>query len=420
MRKMIRKRLYILLGVIGIFSTALRADKYVGRVVSTTGEPISYATVYPMDDPVLGTATNNDGWYEFECNLLPTSRVIISFIGYEKQNLPLAALVDTATIVLKEQPIALEQLVVEAKPSKQRNKRKQLALLLHEVYVQMDKDFPKTNAEYRIVSDVRMDSENEPWGMEQMIARVVTLPEQARNGKDSTQMAAEYCKRYFKQEIRQRADTIYAGETLERMDKNMRKMATAVDSGVVVHQALFAFGNVRSVFEDCLNDIKHWSVGNESEGETVLSHIEKRNFLGIVKYSLIYNFIIDSQTLSIKRFSAKGEVYVNIPFGVKLNQDQLQLLNLLNMSEQQIEKFRLRKADAHMQINTIYQLQNGHLYVLEKNLNANATLRGTKKMDIPLKIRATQRVTKLKTDDVKPLKAHEITKRIKRQIVEIY
>ena len=90
-----RRRLYILLGIVSIFSTTLRADKYVGRVVSTTGEPISYATVYPMDDPVLGTATNNDGWYEFECNLLPTSRVIISFIGYEKQNLPLAALVDT-------------------------------------------------------------------------------------------------------------------------------------------------------------------------------------------------------------------------------------------------------------------------------------------------------------------------------------
>ena len=417
---MMRKRLYILLGIVSIFSTAIKADKYVGRVVSTTGEPISYATVYPMDDPVLGTATNNDGWYEFECNLLPTSRVIISFIGYEKQNLPLAALVDTATIVLKEQPIALEQLVVEAKPSKQRNKRKQLALLLHEVYVQMDKDFPKTNAEYRIVSDVRMDSENEPWGMEQMIARVVMLPGQKQNGKDSCQMAAEYCKRYFKQEIRRRADTIYAGETLERMNKNMRKMATAIDSGVVVHEALFAFGDVRNMFEDCLNDIKHWTVSTESEGETVLKHTIKKNYFGIVRYSLVYNYIVDSKTLRIKRFSANGDVYVNIPFGVKLNADQLQMLNLLNMSEQQIEKFRLRKADAHMVLNTIYQERDAHLYILEKNLRADAKLLGTKKAEIPLKIQATQRVTRLKTDNVKPLKKHEITKRIKRQIVEVY
>ena len=415
-----RKALYILLlGIVALCSTAY-ADKYVGRVVSDKGEPIGYATVYPVDDPVLGTATNNEGWFEFACNLLPQSRVIVSFIGYEKVNVPLGSLVDTATIVLHEQPIALEQLVVEAKPSKQRNKRKQIAALLHEVYVQMDKDFPKQNAEYRIVSDVRMDSEGQPWGMEQMIARVVMLPGQKRNGEDSCQMAAEYCKRYFKQEIRRRADTIYAGEALERMDKNMRKMAVAVDSGVVVHQALFAFGNVRQDFENGLNDIKHWEVSNESEGETVLTHTEKKNYFGIVRYSLVRHYIVDSKTLRIRRFSEHGDVWVNIPFGIKLDADQLQMLNLLNMSEQEIEKFRLRKADAHMVLNTIYQERDGHLYILEKNLRANAKMVGTRKQEIPWTIQATQRVTRLQTSGVRALKQNEITKRIKRQIVEIY
>ena len=56
-----RKTLYILLGILAICST-VQADKYVGRVVSDKGEPIGYATVYPVDDPVLGTATNNEGW----------------------------------------------------------------------------------------------------------------------------------------------------------------------------------------------------------------------------------------------------------------------------------------------------------------------------------------------------------------------
>ena len=297
-----RKTLYIILGIVALYSTAY-ADTYVGRVVSDKGEPIGYATVYPVDDPVLGTATNNEGWFAFECNLFPTSRVIVSFIGYEKVNMPLGELRDSAVIVLHEQPIALEQLVVEAKPSKQMNKRKQLAMLLHEVYVQMDRDFSTKNAEYRIVSDVRMDSEGEPWGMEQMIARVVMLPGQKRNGEDSCQMAAEYCKRYFKQEIRRRADTIYAGDALERMDKNMRKMATAIDSGVVVHQALFAFGNVRQDFENCLEDIKHWKVSTESEGETVLTYTEKKNYFGIVRYEFYRHYIVDSKTLSIKRFS---------------------------------------------------------------------------------------------------------------------
>ena len=402
------------------FLLPLSAAEYIGRVVTEKGEGIGYATVYPLADPIAGTATNNDGFFHFSTYLPEDNLVIISFLGYEKQQLPLSALKDSATIVLVEQPIALEETVVAAKASKQRNKRKAMAELLHQVYVRMATDFSDEPAAYRIVSDARMDSEGEAWGMEQMIAKVVNIPGVAYEGRDSVQFAGEYCKRYFKQEIRSLADTIYKSETLENLDKNARKMATAIDSGVVVHKGLWEFGNIRYDFEKWVEDLKHWSVSNESEGETVLTHIEKHNWLGIVKYSVTRNYILDSETLSVRRFSEKGELYVNIPFGYKLNADQLRMLNLLNMGEQQIEKFRLRKANGIVQLNTIYQERNGHLYILEKNLVADANMLGTKKMEIPIQVRATQRVTELRTEGVKPMKKNEITKRVKREIVEIY
>jgi len=295
-----------------------------------------------------------------------------------------------------------------------------MAELLHAVYVRMAQDFTDEPAAYRIVSDARMDSEGEAWGMEQMIAKVVNIPGAGSENRDSIQFAGEFCKRYFKQEIRALADTIYKSETLERMDKNARKMAAAIDSGVVVHQGLWAAGNIRYDFEKWIGDLKHWSVTNESEGETVLTHIEKHNYFGIVKYSITRNYILDSESLSVRRFSEKGELYINIPFGYKLNQDQLTMLNLLNMGEKQIEKFRLRKANGIVMLNTIYQEQDGHLYILEKNLQADAQMLGTKQMEIPVKVRATQRVTALKTQGVKPMKKAEMTKRLKRQIVEIY
>ena len=394
--------------------------EYVGTVLTPEGVGLGYATVYPIYDPVAGTATNNDGHFRFETNLPPECIVVISFLGYEKVELPLAAMTDSVTIVLKEQPIALEETVVAAKASKQRNKRKKMAELLHSVYVQMSQDFSDENAEYRIVSDVRMDSEGEAWGMEQMIAKVINLPETAHDGRDSVQFAGEWCKRYFKPEIRQLADTIYKGDALEKTYKDARKMAAAIDSGVVVHQGLWQAGNIRYDFEKFVSDLKHWSVSNESEGETVLTHIEKHNYLGIVKYSITRNYILDSESLSVRRFSEKGEIYINIPFGYKLSKEQVLMLNLLNMDDQQIEKFRLRKAEGVMQLNTIYQRQNGHLYILEKNMRADANVLGTKKMEIPVKVRATQRVTSLKTEDVQPLKKSQMTRRVKRQIVEVY
>ena len=50
----------------------------------------------------------------------------------------------------------------------------------------------------------------------------------------------------------------------------------------------------------------------------------------------------------------------------------------------------------------------------------DAHILGSKKAEIPVFIKATQRVTDLQTQEVQPLKRWQITHRIQRQIVEIY
>ena len=423
------KTLLFILAFVGSFA---------GRVVDQKGEPVPYATVYPEIAPEWGTATNNDGHFRFEANLTRDSRIIVSYIGYQKKVVLAEELVSTTdssltTIVLIEQPIALEETVVAAKKSKQKNKRKQMAALLHAVYVKLEEEFPDNNARYSIVSDVRMSSENSPWGMEQMIADVVVLPEQAREGRDSVQFQGRYCKRFFDAEKRAQADSILAGNMLERMEsqgkkssKNphshmLRRAANAVDSGVVVHQALFALGNMRYDFEQTMTDTRHWTVTNESEGETVLTHTQTvSRYLGFFKMTFRRHYIVDSESFAVIRFSEQAEVKVTIPFGIKLNADQLQMLNLVNMSEKNIEKFRLKKLRGNVSLNTIYQRQNGHVYTLEKNMVLNAHILGSKKAEIPMVIKATQRVTNLETENIRPLTSSQITKRVRREIVEIY
>jgi hypothetical protein len=400
--------------------------------------------VYPEVAPELGTATNNDGIFRFEANLPASSPVVVSFIGFEKVEVTgdrLRVKGDAAlqVIVLKEQPIALQETVVAAKSSKQRNKRKQMATLLHAVYVQLEKEFPDEPAQYQVVSDVRMTSGEAQtghaavWGMEQMIANIVVLPEAAKGGRDSVQFQGRFCKRFFDARKRAQADSILAGQTLERLEKAqkdvpkgtpqnyMRRAANAVDSGVVVHEALFAIGNMRYDFQETMNDIKHWSVSNESEGETVLTHTQKvSKYLGCFKMTFQRHYIIDSRTYSVRRFSEHAEVKVVIPFGIKLNSDQLQMLNLVNMDEEQINKFRLKRLRGAVDLNTIYQRRNGLVYTQEKNMILNAFIVGSKKTEIPIHIQATQRVTDLQTEGVKALKKHQLTRRVRREIVEIY
>ena len=398
---------------------------YAGRVTDEKGEPIAYATVYPEIMPEVGTATNNDGYFSFEANLTRDSRVSGERLAGDSL-LP--------TIVLREQPIALQETVVAAKAHKQRNKRKQMAALLHAVYVKLEEEFPDSNAQYQVVSDVRMTSEGSPWGMEQMIANIVVLPEQAQEGRDSVQFQGRYCKRFFDAQKRAQTDSLLAGDAIEKIekkskDKFIRKAANAIDSGVVVHRALFAMGNMRYNFAEAMGDVKHWKVSNESEGETVLTHTQKvSRYAGFFKMTFQRHYIVDSKTYSVRRFSEHADVKVTIPFGIKLNREQLQLLNLVNMDEKRIEKFRLKKLRAAVDLNTIYQRVSGErlaisgekVYTLEKNMIIDAHIVGTKKMEIPLIVKATQRVTDLKSEGVRPLLKHEITKRMKREIVEIY
>ena len=433
-----------ILFIVLLCALEFNAAVYTGQVVDEKGQPISYATVYPEVAPELGTATNNDGIFRFEANLPASSPVVVSFIGFEKVEVTgdrLRVKGDTAlqVIVLKEQPIALQETVVAAKSSKQRNKRKQMATLLHAVYVQLEKEFPDEPAQYQVVSDVRMTSGEAQtghaavWGMEQMIANIVVLPEAGIDGRDSVQFQGRYCKRFFDARKRAQADSILAGETLERLEKAqkdvpkgtsqnyMRRAVNAVDSGVVVHEALFALGNMRYDFQETMNDIKHWSVSNESEGETVLTHTQTiSKYLGCFKMTFQRHYIIDSRTYSVRRFSEHAEVKVVIPFGIKLNSDQLQMLNLVNMNEEQINKFRLKRLRSAVDLNTIYQRRNGLVYTQEKNMILNAFIVGSKKAEIPLNIQATQRVTDLQKEGVKALKKHQMTRRVRREIVEIY
>ncbi len=424
----------------------LTATEYIGRVVDEHGAPVSYATVYMADDPVVGTATGSNGLFRLQTDLPIFSELIVSFIGYEKQTLLLSELHDdTTTIVLREQPIHLEEVVIAAKPQKQKNKRRRMQELLDAVYQQMQADFPMTATAYHIVSDVRMDAEDTPWGMEQMIAQVVVLPQQGhiakdmRTGKrgvvptDSIQFSGEHCKRFFDAAKRSLADTILAGNDLEQMHPDMRKATTAIDSGVVVHRTLWSMGNIVYDFANTMKDVNHWQVGNENEGETVLTYTEKQNILGIFVYRMKRHYILASDDLHVLRFAERAHLEFNIPFGYKVKPHEMQMLNLLNMDERKIENYRIRKMHADISLNTIYQERDGHLYTLEKNMHSDATIIGKRKDrkpsgrgtittpdTIPFTIRATQRVTTLRTRDVQPLTRQQMRTRIPRTIVPIY
>lgn len=381
---------------------------YIGRVCDPAGTPLPYTTVYSEMHPEIGTATGPDGRFVLDSEQEIYGDLIFSFIGYKKASRlafdyldPVEA--EPRVITLEEQPLALEEMVVSSK--RQRNKRKMMKELLAQVWTQMQEDFPAEPIVYEVVSDVRLDQDSVPWGVEQLIARSYEWPRGKANGRDSVLFFGMHRKRYMYEGLREKADAFKRSEAIERMDAKGRKngrnsydlkwTVQNVDSGVVVHRSLWTWWDVRSEFADAMKDpTRHWSIDRENEGETVLTCTEKKNYLGIFKYEYRRHFILDSGTLSVRRFSQQGEVWVNIPFGYKLNKDQLVFLNLLNMSNSEIERFRLKKAHATILLNSIYTRQAHRLVRNERNLHVSALLTGSKKSTIrtiPIDVKATQR-----------------------------
>lgn len=410
----------MLIALMYLFFIPLGARTYCGRVVDKNNDPVPYATVYLANDPVVGTATNANGIFTLSTDASQNEMVIISFIGYTKYETSLSAFTNLQlpfVVQLQEQPIALQEAVVAAPAQRQKNKRKAMASLLYKVYNQMQTEFPDTPSQYRIVSDVSMNADNSPWGMEQLIATAVHIPYQGSDRHDSIQFAPEHCKRFLDSTIRHRADVVLSHDDL---NPSLRVVANEADSGIMIHWALWRSRDARYHFEDSMNDLRHWAVSNESDNETVLTYTEKHNFMGLFKITIHSHYIIHSDSYSLLRFSEDATAQLVIPFGYKLKGGELELLNLLNVNDYAIERFRLRRIRVSMQMNTIFQMQDGVRLMKERSLQAHAMLLGTRKAEIPLDINATQRATMARNKGVKPLTPQQMSQRIEREIVPVY
>ena len=268
-----------------LMAMPLCSERYFGRVTDLRGVPLFYATVYPLSDPSEGTATNDQGLFILETEADSASIVAVSYIGYKQLQMPLMALsrdtADVTLIRLEEQPIALEETVVEAKRTRM-SKRKKLAQILHLTYQKLTEDLPHDKLRYSVISDVKMNASNAPWGMEQMGADVYEAPGAGAEGKDSVQFVGRWCKRYCSPEVRERIDSVLAHEK----DKNRQRMADGVDRGTLTHRALWRMRLDLDHLLDTSDELRRWKMSSEDDTRCVLTYQRKYNMLGIVKATL--------------------------------------------------------------------------------------------------------------------------------------
>lgn len=354
MKRIILLNIYFLI----IFSAA--AETLVGRVFDGN-EPMSYVSIYLKENPEIGTVSDKDGVFTLP-DMPKNTTVVLSFVGYKTMELKFKKIpTDTLEITMVEQPIMLTETLIPSK-TKKLSKRKQMKQILADVKKQMLKDFPTETRKYKIVSDYDLYEKGRIIAREEIIGTVAEIPNAGRKDTDSIQMVIDMCKRFRDRNVQYKLDSI-SGKLKD--DKNQR-LVNLTDSSKFIHRVLWG-SDIKWLFLELDGKVSKWTM-EEQDSTFLLTYRDKKNYFGIVKYELVLNYILDIYSYRVKSLSQSLKVNANIPFGYKLDSDQLAIINVVNLAGEEHKKYRAKYIDADIKRNIIYRKEYDQVIPSEKNV----------------------------------------------------
>lgn len=358
-------------------------DTISGYVVDTVGNPISYVSVYLKSYPVSGIATDNQGKFSLivDKNKFYSDDVVFSFLGMKTLEFPVSKLLssDYWKIVMKEQPIMLDNVLITKKISKKET-RKLTRSALKNFENQLLSDFPNRNTSYPVVSVYFGGQDNRQLVRHEIIGHVDEYFKDENKKKDSVDVRVSKVKDYFSVE----ADNAY--DILDQMaiEKSKKKKKLSYESKSIEERALkmheFLWGGYTGDILDLINTDKtnRWNyvlLGDDG----VLSYTDKTNYLGIVKMQLVVEFYVDPSNFRIRKIAQSVVGEAHIPFGYKLSNEELNFINTLQLGIDTLDKYRVRHIYGDVKRNVFFQQIDGAMFIKEKNLKVKGTLIDNKK-----------------------------------------
>ena len=395
MKRIILLNIYFLI----IFSAA--AETLVGRVFDGN-EPMSYVSIYLKENPEIGTVSDKDGVFTLP-DMPKNTTVVLSFVGYKTMELKFKKIpTDTLEITMVEQPIMLTETLIPSK-TKKLSKRKQMKQILADVKKQMLKDFPTETRKYKIVSDYDLYEKGRIIAREEIIGTVAEIPNAGRKDTDSIQMVIDMCKRFRDRNVQYKLDSI-SGKLKD--DKNQR-LVNLTDSSKFIHRVLWG-SDIKWLFLELDGKVSKWTM-EEQDSTFLLTYRDKKNYFGIVKYELVLNYILDIYSYRVKSLSQSLKVNANIPFGYKLDSDQLAIINVVNLAGEEHKKYRAKYIDADIKRNIIYRKEYDQVIPSEKNVITKIEM-AEKKHNKPIYVHQTGsiKVVSAQTSSVKTFTEAEI------------
>ena len=372
------------LAVVAGLPLSLQAQQTTVRgTVRDSVQTVPYASIYLKGHPSKGIQGSSDGSFTLRVNdtLLPDT-LVVSFVGYHTLYYPLSPTTDTVRVdaFLRQNVIELMGPVVTAKA--RRKYKVKAGDLLERIRAQMDKDFSDIEAVYRVQTNTSISSSDKILAYQE---NLVDTYDPGRGHKDMTRRLKT--KVYFDRLAQERMQQV---DTLRNLDPTVNIKGLTVTEGMI-----------RSVLNE---KDKKWEYLGQMNDEIVLTYYDIIRFLGMFRFGQQYVLYVNSRTMSINRAEAIMSIYVNIPFGKKLPEQFLPFLNILNISDREFDKFRLKKVEGEFRMSSRFVRRGESLYRGDSYSHGEAIISGGGKQPaLFIGLKSDTKILDIATENITPV-----------------
>lgn len=366
-----------------------------GTVSSPNGDPLPYATIYFRHNPTVGSISNAEGNFTIPADCSMDDTLMVSLISYELYSIPVKAITGgkPLDITLIEMPIMLNEAIVIAYPKEtRRQQRKEMRALLDKIYARLPIDYPLTENSYDVVSDIMILNEGQVLTFDNMVGTLIELPRKGKGGSDSLRIEVEKYSNYMDSDIKKGIETFDIA-SLNKQEKKAVSWATKDKEyeKTLPHRLLWKI-DARRLFLQCYDQEKYWSKREKDFSTLILSYHRVYSFMGIIEADMELTMEVDNGLYTINNVSHRTTVKANIPFGYKLSDAELAVLNICNLQGEMLEKYKAKKIDAMVEGNVLLNNVHGRMVPSEKNMVSDLDMTDTKGIRAAFSYKSTVKV----------------------------
>jgi len=358
-----------------------------GKLVDENNSPLPYASIFFKHHPSLGTVSDSKGQFSIVFTSSSNSSVseedirnyiasvredtlMFSMLGYQTLYMPVSGIRDgkNFTVKMNGQALELDAAIVLANPKNSRKEyRKTLRAIIDKIYDRyMNVDY--TDASYKIASDISVMSGENVAAVEHVTGTLVQMPHKSSTGRDSIRIDVDDQQSFLAEEISEGIKSFDMSK-LNKKEKKAIGNYPVKSWGKTLPHVIAWKADLHLLLNQVHDDnVKYWGMKEKDDTTLLISYLRTYNYIGILKAEQKFTMAVDSRTYAIQNISHESSANLNLPFGYKLSEAQLAALNIVNFGNENIEKYKIKKADANIKGTILMQNINGKMEPLEKNL----------------------------------------------------